>query len=193
MKVLSVVLIICGLLSGGDAVNCYTGADAAAATTAGSADCGDVNIVKCKMPKWSYAGYASGTTWGCGACDVSETATCQDCGTGTGTNDCNAPYTLADSFQCYSWSYSGSAWVKASTVTTCQRKDGEDIMCNAPDRDVDSSTTGYNVQNDGCGACETNEKSNGACLECTTTKCNGSTAATVSAFLAALVALICAM
>jgi len=181
MKVLSVLLIVCGVVSVSNAINCYQGADMAAATA--STDCNNVAITKCKMPTWSYEGYSS-VGFGCGECGV--TANCEDCD----TDDCNKPATLASDFQCYSWSYVSNAWGMAADETTCKRKDGEDITCNAPDRNQATATTDYTKQNNGCGACNSAEKSDGDCLECTSTLCNGSNIVGASALLAAVSALL---
>lgn len=153
----------------------------AAATTSGECATG---FVACKGPAWSYEGYAD-VAFACGECGSGQTG-CVDCS----TDDCNKPADMASDFQCYSWTYVDTAWEMNAAETTCKRRDGDEIMCNAPDRNADSSGTGYTRQNDGCGACETQDKTDGHCLECDSSLCNGSTIASVSAILAAVSSLL---
>ena len=88
-----------------------------------------------------YTGFTN-YTFGCGGCpDGDLDVNCTQC-TGSADAACNTHPVVAKSFMCYDFTYNADKKVFAHKAdpTTCQRKNGTDIVCN---RSVKSSYDNY--------------------------------------------------
>jgi len=183
MKLLNTLLLLCATLAQSYAIDCYAGADAAAATAAGSTTCDAGN--NCQSPKWTaYGGYTGDGTFKCAASACGANDDCVLCATYKA--GCNKPKDSTD-FKCYKWTYANSAWKKADKSTVCKITTDDKKMCNAPNREkAEEDTTSAN----GCGPCATDKYNAETCQECYGAECNGSAFLSVSVLLVALSAIV---
>jgi len=187
MKLLNTLLLLCATLAQSYAIDCYEGADAAAATAAGSTTCATGN--NCQSPIWTtYEGYTGDGTFTCTANNCVASTDCVDCTTPPKAG-CNKPQASTD-FKCNKWTYKTESkeWEKDTTV--CKMTTDEKNMCNVPNRETADSTT-YTISAGGCGPCSVVDQFNKkTCLECDEAECNGSAFQSVSVLLAALSAIV---
>ena len=147
---------------------------------------GETTPTKCSQAKFvEYTGLAAGQNYACGACAANSDANkCQDC-VGKSDAACNTKIETAESFKCYDYELKDEKLVKKEDAVTCQRLKDTPIKCNMPGSAADKT---YSVKNNGCGPCETADKTSNKCADCDKGECNSAFA--VTALLLPLLAAI---
>ena len=150
---------------------------------------GETTPTKCSQAKFvEYTGLATGQDYACGACAANSDAKCQDC-TGNSNTACNTKIETDENFKCYDYELKEEKLVKKDAAVTCQRLKDTPIKCNMPGSAADKT---YTVKNNGCGPCETADKTSKKCADCDEGECNSAFAVTalLLPLLAALYSLL---